>query len=95
MANVMSMLEKLKWVEKVGKNEAPFVIEASEQLEVIEEEVNCEEFKSPIKVEKPLEVEKKEENQFKTKPKKNMAINEIYSANNIENDTMNSVFLLE
>ena len=95
MANVMSMLEKLKWVDKLEKDDDLLESAVSEELEDIEEEVDFGEYKPPVKVEKTSTVEDKEEIQFKAKSERNMSINEIYSANNVENNTMNTVFLLE
>lgn len=95
MANVMSMLEKLKWVEKMEKNDDTIESETSQELEDIEEAVDFGEYKPPVKVEKQLKMEDKEEIEYEARPEKNMSINEIYSANNVDNNIMNTVFLLE
>ena len=95
MANVISILEKFKFLDKVEKNDSPLKSETSDKLEDIEEEVDFGQYKPPTKIEKPIKVDNKVEIQFKANSEKNMAINEIYSANNIENNTMSTVFLLE
>lgn len=103
MANVMSMLEKLKLIEKMEKSGEVQAASSNENVEGTEEfvdsnitedyvsedeEVDFGEYKPPTK---------KSEEIVEQKPKmdKKLTVNEIYDLNNIEDGSLTTVFLLE
>lgn len=94
MAKIMSFLEKLNVIEKVNTNEIKNEIKNDES--VIQNDVNIEEIKE-IAIEENVELKP-----YKEKPveisfdySSNLEVDEIYEKYNIDNNSMNSIFMLE
>ncbi|WP_055668124.1 hypothetical protein [Desnuesiella massiliensis] len=94
MAKIMSFLEKLNVIEKVNTNEIKNEIKNDEAM--IQNDVNIEEIKE-VAIEENVELKP-----YKEKPAEisfdynsNLEVDEIYEKYNIDNNSMNSIFMLE